>query len=216
MPSPPSSAKLAFDPGAEFSYSNNSAHLLAAILVEATGLPLLDYARASLFDPLGIPTRPADQPTFTDWTDLSDPAGFGWYVDPQGIHLGGFGISLRAQDMARIGLLHLNDGTWQGRRILPVGWVESATTEHVPLQAGVEGFAPAGQVGYDYLWWTSLVDGDAAYSANGSFGQRILVVPNRDLVVVTQAHFTSPTRDWATGDTAVNDAFTSLIAPAFK
>ena len=68
-------------PGAGFSYTNNSAHLLAAILVQAIGMPLLEYARATLFDPLGIPTRPAAQPTFTDWADLGDPAGFGWYVD---------------------------------------------------------------------------------------------------------------------------------------
>ena len=206
----------ALDPGTEFSYTNNSAHLVAAILVEATGMPLLEYARAALFDPLGIPTRPADQPTFTDWSDLSDPAGFGWYVDPQGINLGGLGLSMRAQDMAKIGLLHLHRGLWHGQQILPADWVKAAATEHVPLGSGVEGFAPAGEVGYGYLWWTTRIDGDPAYSANGSFGQRILVVPDRDLVVVTQANFTSRTRDWAPGDAAVNDAFVSLIAPAFR
>lgn len=208
--------KLDLDPGSGFSYTNNSAHLVAAILVEATGRPLLEYARATLFDPLGIPTRPAAQPTFTDWADLSDPAGFGWYVDPQGTNLGGLGIWLRAQEMARIGLLYLDHGAWQGKQVLPADWVTAATTEHVALEAGVEGFAPAGEVGYGYLWWTSSVDGEMAYSANGSFGQRILVVPNRELVVVTQANFTSRTRDWAPGDTAVNDAFTSLIAPALR
>lgn len=207
--------KQVFGAGTEFSYANNSAHLVAAILVEATGIPLLEYARATLFDPLGIPTRPADQPTFTDWTDLTDPSGFGWYVDTQGISLGGLGLSLRAQDMAKIGLLYLNHGAWQGQQVVPADWVKTATTEHVPLEAGVEGFAPAGEVGYGYLWWTSRVDGDAVYSANGSFGQRILVVPDRDLVVVTQASFTSATRDFAPGDTAVNEAFISLIAPAF-
>jgi CubicO group peptidase (beta-lactamase class C family) len=168
-----------------------------------------------LFDPLGIPTRPADQPTFTDWSDLTDPSGFGWYVDTQGINLGAFGISLRAQDMAKIGLLYLKHGTWQGEQVVPRDWVTMATTEHVPLEAGVEGFAPAGEVGYGYLWWTTRVGGDAAYSANGSFGQRIFVVPDRDLVVVTQANFTSTTADFAPGDTALNDALNSLIAPAF-
>ena len=79
----------------------------------------------------------------------------------------------------------------------------------------MEGFAPAGEVGYGYLWWTTRVGGDAAYSANGSFGQRIFVVPDRDLVVVTQANFTSTTADFAPGDTALNDALNSLIAPAF-
>jgi len=204
-----------FDPGSEFLYANNSVHLVAAILVEATGMPLLAYARTVLFDPLGIPTRPADQPTFTDWSDLTDPSGFGWYVDTQGINLGAFGISLRAQDMAKIGLLYLKHGTWHGEQVVPRDWVTMATTEHVPLEAGVEGFAPAGEVGYGYLWWTTRVGGDAAYSANGSFGQRIFVVPDRDLVVVTQANFTSTTADFAPGDTALNDALNSLIAPAF-
>lgn len=204
-----------FDPGSEFSYANNSVHLVAAILVKATRMPLLAYARDVLFDPLGIPTRPADQPTFTDWSDLTDLSGFGWYVDAQGINLGALGISLRAQDMAKIGLLYLDHGVWQGEQVVPAEWVTRATTEHVPLEVGVEGFAPAGEVGYGYLWWTSRVDGDAAYSANGSFGQRIFVVPDRDLVVVTQADFTYTTSDFARGDTAVNDALKSLIAPAF-
>ncbi len=204
-----------FDPGSEFSYANNSVHLVAAILVKATRMPLLAYARDVLFDPLGIPTRPADQPTFTDWSDLTDLSGFGWYVDAQGINLGALGISLRAQDMAKIGLLYLDHGVWQGEQVVPAEWVTRATTEHVPLEVGVEGFAPAGEVGYGYLWWTSRVDGDAAYSANGSFGQRIFVVPDRDLVVVTQADFTYTTSDFAPGDTAVNDALKSLIAPAF-
>jgi CubicO group peptidase (beta-lactamase class C family) len=205
----------ASDPGAVFSYTNSSAHLIAAILVEATGMPLLDYARATLFDPLGIPTRPGDQPTFADWSDLTEPSGFGWYVDAQGINLGGLGLSLRAQDMARIGLLHLDHGRWQGQQVVPADWVQSATTEHVPLEVGVEGFAPAGEVGYGYLWWTTRIGGDAAYSASGSFGQRILVVPDRDLVVVTQASFSSATSDFAPGDTALNDALDSLIVPAF-
>ncbi|WP_159083587.1 serine hydrolase domain-containing protein [Nocardioides terrigena] len=206
-----------FDTGSEFSYANNSVHLVAAILVKATRMPLLAYARDVLFDPLGIPTRPADQPTFTDWSDLTDLSGFGWYVDAQGINLGALGISLRAQDMAKIGLVYLDHGVWQGEQVVPAEWVTRATTEHVPLEVGVEGFAPAGEVGYGYLWWTSRVDGDAAYSANGSFGQRIFVVPDRDLVVVTQADFTSTstTSDFAPGDTAVNDALNSLIAPAF-
>ena len=206
-----------FDTGSEFSYANNSVHLVAAILVKATRMPLLAYARDVLFDPLGIPTRPADQPTFTDWSDLTDLSGFGWYVDAQGINLGALGISLRAQDMAKIGLLYLDRGVWEGEQVVPAEWVTRATTEHVPLEVGVEGFAPAGEVGYGYLWWTSRVDGDAAYSANGSFGQRIFVVPDRDLVVVTQADFTSTstTSDFAPGDTAVNDALNSLIAPAF-
>ncbi|TYL52885.1 serine hydrolase domain-containing protein [Agromyces mariniharenae] len=204
------------DPTTGFSYANNSAHLVAAILVEATGVPLLEYARTALFDPLGIATRPAEQPTFADWADLNDLSDFGWYVDPQGINLGGLGLWLRAQDLAKIGLLYLDHGAWNGRQVVPADWVKAATTEHVPLEAGVEGFAPTGEVGYGYLWWTSLVDGAAAFSANGSFGQRVLVVPARDLVVVTQANLVSATRDWAPVDTAINDAIVSLIAPALS
>ncbi len=120
--------KQTFDPGDTWYYSSNSAHLAAAVLTEATGMHVLDYARAKLFDPLGIPSTPATEPDIND-PDALDGAGLGWAVDPQGVNAGGYGLRLRAQDMAKLGMLYLHDGVWEGQRVIPADWVHDATTK---------------------------------------------------------------------------------------
>ena len=127
--------KQAVDPGSEFTYSSNSAHLVSTILAEATGMPVLDYARAKLFDPLGIPSTPAAQQNIND-PDAWDGPGFGWAVDPQGINVGGFGLRLRAQDMAKLGLLYLHNGLWDGQQVVPADWVHQATIKHADTRRG--------------------------------------------------------------------------------
>ena len=169
-------------------------------------MPVLDYARAKLFDPLGIPTTPAAQPDITD-PDALDGAGFGWAVDPQDINVGGYGLRLRAQDMAKLGLLFLHDGSWEGHQVVPADWVHQATTKR----------ADNGGDGYGYLWWVYQLDGDPAYAAVGNGGQRIIVIPDRQLVIVSQV-WTDP----ATGNHAqavqdqLDDVLYTRIAPAYK
>jgi CubicO group peptidase (beta-lactamase class C family) len=198
--------KQALDPGRDWFYSDNGVHLLAAALAEATGMPVLDYARAKLFDPLGIPSTPAAQQDIND-PDALDGPGFGWAVDPQGINVGGYGLRLRAQDMAKIGLRYLHEGLWDGQRVVPADWVQQATIKH----------ADNGGDGYGYLWWVGQFDGDPAYAARGNGGQWILVIPNRELVVVYQV-WTDPTighqEQAVVGK--LQDAFLSLIAPVYK
>ena len=97
-------------------------------------------------------------------------------MDPQGVNVGGFGLRLRAQDMAKLGLLYLQDGVWQGQQVVPSDWISRATTEQ----------ADNGDGGYGYLWWVDQIDGDPAYTALGRGGQRIWVIPNPELVVVYQ------------------------------
>src|SRR4029077_3986830 len=83
-------------PGRSFGYSSGGSHLLSAILATATGTSVLDYARAKLFDPLGIPTRPAFQPLPTASNiDAYQNAGFAWPVDPQQRHAGFGFLKLR-------------------------------------------------------------------------------------------------------------------------
>lgn len=171
-------------PGRGFHYSNAGSHLLSAILVEATGRSTLDYAREVLLDPLGIPSTPAYAPTLTgeDWESFGeefDSADFAWPVDPQGVHTGGWGLRLRAQDLAKIGLLYLGGGRWQDQQVVPEDWVREATRAQV---AAVDGYTPS----YGYQWWITTADGDAAYAALGTGGQVLEVVPNRDLVAVFQ------------------------------
>ena len=170
-------------PGGSFSYSSGGSHLLSAILITATGQSVLDYARAKLFDPLGIPTRPAFQPLPTASNlDAYQNAGFAWPLDPQRRHLGFGFLKLRPRDMATIGTLYLNAGRWQGTQIVPAAWIRDATTAHAPAADGAT-------TSYGYQWWVGTAAGDPAYLAWGFGGQLIEVVPRRHLVVVISTYY---------------------------
>ena len=162
-------------PGQGFLWSDGGAHLLSAILVEATGMPVLRYARTRLFDPLGIDSTPT--PGDADRVGRLEGQGFAWAVDPQGVQIGGYGLRLSAQDMARVGLLYLQGGRWQGRQVIPRRWVKEATRTHVEVSS-VDG--------YGYQWWTSTTYDHEPFFYSASGSQMLLVVPSRDLVVAFQ------------------------------
>ncbi len=115
-------------PGERFVYANESAHLVSAILEEATGEPVLAYARSRLFEPLGIVTEPASTSAFRPGR-LAGYArsGVAWPVDPQGHATGYSWLRLRPADLARIGQLYLDEGRWDGRQVVPADWVRAAT-----------------------------------------------------------------------------------------
>jgi CubicO group peptidase (beta-lactamase class C family) len=137
---------MAAAPGATFNYNTGATHLLGAILEQATGLPLEDYARERLFKPLRI-------------------SALRWSTDPNGIAFGGGGLSLTPRDMAKFGYLYLAGGVWEGEQIVPAEWIETSTT----------------RPHYGYLWWRL---GNGGYAALGYKGQRIVVIPDLDMVVV--------------------------------
>ena len=170
---------LSNEPGETFLYSNISTHLLAAVLRQAIDRSILDYAREKLFDPLDIETRPGWQ----GW-DLAHPkftsADFGWAMDRSGIHTGGFGLKLRPADMIKIGELYLNDGRWHDRQIVSADWVRSSTTLQLTPEQETDG-------PYGYLWWLGEENGHPAFGAYGSFGQRIVCIPDLGLVLVVSA-----------------------------
>lgn len=174
-------------PGQGFAYSSVGSHVLAAILVEASGRPLLAYAREKLFDPLGIDTTPAFQPVLAEAPGrvgerrfrVYEEAGFAWPRDPQGINVGWGTLKLTAADMVKLGNLYLLGGAWEGRQVVPSGWIEEATTAAV--RTGVGGF---GGPGYGYQWWVTSAGGHPAFAAIGYGGQIIEVVPDLRLVVV--------------------------------
>jgi CubicO group peptidase (beta-lactamase class C family) len=166
-----------------FIYSNAGAHLLAAILDEATDGTVLDFARAQLFDALGIDTEPAwvkrDDGTPEQLAALAEEyfaADFAWPTDPQGIHQGSSLLKLRPEDFAKLGLLYLNEGAWEGASIVSAAWVKEATTAHVDTDITPNG--------YGYEWWTDSTGKDPMYLARGYGGNVIAVVPTRDLVAV--------------------------------
>ncbi len=145
-----------YEPGTRFTYNSGGSHLISAIFQQATGQTAESFAAENLFAPLGI----------TDWN---------WNSDPQGVSTGGWGLWLTPRDMAKFGYLYLNGGVWDGQQIVPAEWVETATAQHI--QAGGQWLAD----GYGYQWW---VDKNGYFMALGYGGQYIIVVPDRNMVVV--------------------------------
>jgi CubicO group peptidase (beta-lactamase class C family) len=145
-------------PGTEFFYSCGNAHVLSAIIQKTSGMNTYDFAQQYLFDPLGI-------------TDVK------WETNINDIPIGGWGISMKPRDMAKLGYLYLNQGVWDGRQIIPAEWIEATAKRHVQVPEPLE---PWGLY-IGYLWW---VHGDGPYAAHGTKGQFIYVIPGSDLVVV--------------------------------
>lgn len=147
-----------FKPGTHFLYNTSGSYMLSAIVQKATGEKVLDYLKPRLFDPLGI----------------DDPE---WGESPQGVSLGGYGLSLRTEDIAKFGHLYLRKGMWRGERVLPEAWVEAATS----LQTS-NGSNPQSDwdQGYGYQFWRCR---HGAYRGDGAFGQYCVVMPKQDAVL---------------------------------
>ena len=151
--------KMVAEPGAVFSYCSPGMHLLSAVLTKATGMPALDYARQKLFAPLGI-------------------ADAIWPADAEGNSHGWGDLYLFPVDMAKLGMLWLDGGTWQGRQIIPADWMAAASSVEI---------ATGGSVDYGYGFWIGK-DGNApVFFANGRGGQRIVMLPGLHAVEVVTA-----------------------------
>ena len=153
-------------PGGHFLYNTAGTYMQSAILQKVTGLTVLDYLRPRLFEPLGI-----ENPT--------------WGTSPQGISLGGYGLNIRTEDIAKFGQLYLQKGRWHGKQLVPAAWVEAATARQTS-----NGSNPKSdwEQGYGYQFWRSR---HGAYRGDGAFGQYCLVMPEQDAVIA----ITSGTRD---------------------
>jgi CubicO group peptidase (beta-lactamase class C family) len=170
-------------PGTHFLYNTSATYMLSAIVQKATGTTVLDYLRPRLFEPLGI----------------EDPT---WGTSPQGITLGGYGLSIRTEDIARFGQLYLQKGKWNGKQLVPATWVESATSRQTS-----NGSNPKSDwdQGYGYQFWRSR---HGAYRGDGAFGQFCIVMPEQDAVVA----ITTGTRNMQ----AVLDLVWDKLLPAMK
>jgi CubicO group peptidase (beta-lactamase class C family) len=161
---------VAAPPGTVFAYSGGATTLLAGVLAKTTGRRIDDYAREKLFGPLGI-------------TD------FEWLEFPNAKLVAAFaGLRLRPRDLAKIGQLMASGGLWNGKRVLPEGWVEESTRPRLNTD---------GLYFYGYQWWLgrSLWRGRTLdwIGGLGLGGQRLFVVPALDLVVaVNSAHYRGP------------------------
>lgn len=157
------------EPGEKFQYIAAAPHLLSVVLTRSTGANAAEYGRRHLFKALGI-------------------GDFTWHSDPQGHSVGESALRLKPRDMARIGLLHLREGRWEDRQLLPPGWTEALfSAPGVPTAPG------NGLPTYRSLWWTDASLPVAA--AQGRHGQHILLLPRQDLMLVV----TSKTADASPG-----------------
>ena len=147
-----------FKPGTHFLYNTSATYMLSAIVQKATGERLIDYLQPRLFGPLGI-----DRPT--------------WETSPQGINTGGYGLSIRTEDIARFGQLYLQKGKWQGKQLVPQSWVEAATSRQTS-----NGSNPKSDwdQGYGYQFWRCR---HGAYRGDGAFDQFCIVLPQQDAVI---------------------------------
>jgi CubicO group peptidase (beta-lactamase class C family) len=148
---------MAAQPGTTFLYNSGASHVLSAVVSILSGRPAADFAAQRLFRPLGI----------DDYV---------WPSSPEGVTDGWGNLRLRPRDVAKLAFLYLHHGRWNGRTILPAGWVTSSTTDRIA--------DPAYE--YGYQWWLDRADGYAFMS--GRFGQTAIVAPRADLVVVITAH----------------------------
>ncbi|QEO15715.1 beta-lactamase family protein [Agromyces intestinalis] len=151
------SRPVEYEPGTRFVYDTGSTYLLSAIVQRVTGEPLVDYLEPRLFAPLGIVNAE-------------------WERSPEGIDMGGFGLSITTEDMAAFGQLLLQRGRWGDRQLVPAEWVVAATAPEVTN--GPNGNIDWAQ-GYGFQFWRCRY---GAYRADGAFGQFIVVWPEPRLV----------------------------------
>jgi CubicO group peptidase (beta-lactamase class C family) len=146
-------------PGTHFVYNSGATYMVSAIVTKTTSERLLDYLTPRLLAPLGI----------TDAT---------WEQSPQGIDVGGWGMSVKTTDIAKFGQLYLQNGVWEGKQLLPAEWVADATRSHI--SNGDPSDANDWHQGYGFQFWRCRHN---AYRGDGAFGQYCVVLPDQDAVI---------------------------------
>jgi CubicO group peptidase (beta-lactamase class C family) len=149
------------DPGTVFAYSQPCTYALASIIQRNSGMSLTRYLRPRLLDPLGI-------------------GHVGWHTFPPGREQGFSGLHARTEDIAKLGLLYLRGGQWEGIQLIPGTWVAEATSEQISNPGEP---SPDWRQGYGYQFWMSR----HGYRGDGAFGQFCVVLPEQDTVIVTTA-----------------------------
>jgi CubicO group peptidase (beta-lactamase class C family) len=161
-------------PGTHFLYNTGATYMLSAIVQKTTGQNVLEYLKPRLFEPLGID-------------------GMDWEMDPKGIAVGGYGLRIRTEDIAKFGQLFLQKGKWNNQQLISAEWIEMATSkqvENAPATPTAERPNTTNDwaQGYGFQFWRCTpghgVRGD------GAFGQFCMMLPEQDMVVaITEESF---------------------------
>ena len=179
------------EPGGSASYTSGLSILLGGVIKNTTGRYVDEFADETLFRQLAV-------------------SGYHWLGAPDGTRHTGGGLHITARDLAKMGQLVLNRGTWNGERVVSADWIDESTRRHLPL-TGAEDDAT---VGYGYQWWHSTFMGPDEtavphIAGYGYGGQYLLILPMLDAVVVFNAG--------EYGDTAAfnpNRAMEEYVLPA--
>ncbi|MDR0532187.1 MAG: beta-lactamase family protein [Oscillospiraceae bacterium] len=157
-------AKWTYGPGEGWSYINENIYMLCVILSRVTGMGVVDYLMPRLFGPLGIP-RPF------------------WETDGHGVEAGGWGLYLTTESFAKIMLCYTQGGVFEGKQVIPAGWVAESTKLQAKQNDGSA--EPHGNNGYGYCFWLNAEPG--GFRADGVFSQLGLCFPAYDACVITTA-----------------------------
>ena len=149
-----------FEPGTSFEYNSMNTYMLSAIVTEITGQSLFDFCKERIFEPLGIKR-------------------VYWESCPQSITKGGWGLFMRIEDMAKLGILYLQKGKWNGEQVIPESWVYRSTSWQI--ETGKDD-----NEHYGYQLWIND-DRPGSYAFNGMLGQNVFIYPDIDMVIVTNA-----------------------------
>ena len=162
------SSPLERDPGTWFAYNSGGSYMLASVVRRVTGENVREYLMPRLFEPLGIAPGP-------------------WECCPQGTNLGGWGLYLTTEDIARFAQLLLNRGVWAGKQIVPADYLAEATVKHADT---VQCEIPDWQQGYGYHFWLSR----HGYRGDGASGQYAAILPEQDMAVAVTSCMTNMER----------------------
>jgi CubicO group peptidase (beta-lactamase class C family) len=147
------------EPGSKFVYNSAATYMCSAIVQKLTGKPVLEYLKPRLFDPLGI-------------------EGQTWDTCPKGISIGGWGLTIKTEDIARFGQLYLQKGKWNDVQLIPETWIDEATSRQV--SNGDPATGGDWNQGYGYQFWRCR---HGLYRGDGAFGQFCIVMPQHDAVL---------------------------------
>ncbi len=181
---------LTDEPGTKFVYNTGLTHFLSGIITKTSKMKTIDFADQFLFSQIGMSIKK-------------------WDVDQKGYYGGGSGLYMKPVDMARFGYLYLRDGMWDGKQIIPKEWIVESTKRQIIVDPEMD---------YGYLFWVQTIKDKVhnkdyfAYSAIGSGGQKIVVIPELDMVVVVTANVQSAAIDKANTQDIISD----YVIPAVK
>lgn len=150
-------SRLSFEPGTNFAYNSMNSYILAKIVTRRTGMSLIDFMNSRIFKPMGI-------------------YNVFWEKGPEGVEKGGWGVHLSAESWAKLGVMMLSGGVFEGKRILPESWVSKSTSTQIKVSD------KAGDYNYGYHLWVHKTKDYFLF--NGMLGQNVWVCPHNNVVVV--------------------------------